>query len=231
MKLNKKYMPSLGFVILLVTIISSTLFIRWALSPLSYEKAMMLEQKGHKFAKEGKNKKASEYFLDSAQIMDDNSSTSRRYRCAGSTTSNEDDKIEYFRLSLKYNPNNKNAKESLAKLFQEIRYKNRYADKWSKGKNAQSIINTLDNKINYTLTYFTSSPKKVEHNIRISIDGKIVKKQILQKSKRYKLDFTLNKGKHIVELFINETFNPMKLGMSKDSRDLGLHFDIKRREK
>ena len=230
MKSTKKYMPSLGFVILLVVVISSTLFIGWAISPLSYEKALILEKKGHKFAKEGETTKASEYFLDSAKIKDDNISTSRRYRCAGSTASSENDKIKYFKLSLKYNPNNKNAKESLAKFFQEIRYKNRYVDGWSKGKNAQSIINSLDNKTNYTLTYFTNNSKKVEHNIKISIDGKTVKKETIQKSQKYKFYFILNEGKHIVEILINETFNPLKLGMSKDSRDLGIHFDIKRRE-
>ena len=115
--LNKKYLPSLGFVILSITIISSVLFVRWALGPLSYEKAAHEEQLGHQFAKEDKAKEASTHFLNAAKIEDDNVSTSRRYRCAGSTASNEEDKIKYFKLSLKYNSNNKNAKNGLKLLL------------------------------------------------------------------------------------------------------------------
>lgn len=231
MRLNKKYLPNLGFVILLTILMASGIFINWALTPLSFEQAQKFEAKAHIFTKDGNLKNAKKYFLAAAKLKDDDISTSRRYRCAGTVSKIKEDKIRYYKLSLKYNPNNKNAKSELARYIKPEKYKNRYADGWSKGKNAQSMINSLNNKTNYTLTYFTSSPKKNEHNIKISIDGKIIKKQILQKGKKYKFDFTLNKGKHLVELFINETFNPMKLGMSKDNRDLGVHFDIQRGEK
>jgi len=115
MRLDKKYIPTLGFFILLSTIIGATLFIEWALEPFGYEVAMDYEQKGHQLAAQGKLKESSKYFLKAAKIEDDNNSTSRRYRCAGSTASNIEDRIRYFKLALKYNPNNKNAKYELSK--------------------------------------------------------------------------------------------------------------------
>ena len=116
MRLNKKHIPSLGFFILFTTIVGSTIFINWALEPFGYEVAMDYEQKGHQLAAQGKLEESSKYFLKAAKIEDDKNSTSRRYRCAGSTTTNKNDKIEYFKLALKYNPNNKNAKYELKVL-------------------------------------------------------------------------------------------------------------------
>ena len=63
---NKKYLPSLGFITLLVTVVSSILFIKWLLGPMSYEKAASEEQLGHQLAKEGKSKEASKHFLIAA---------------------------------------------------------------------------------------------------------------------------------------------------------------------
>lgn len=120
MKFTKKYLPSLGFTILLITIISSALLLRWVLEPLSYQKAMALELKGHELTREGKYKKASYYFLKAASIKDDNISRSRRYRCAGTTAQNPADKKAYFKLALKYNKNNQNAKNAL-KLLQKTK--------------------------------------------------------------------------------------------------------------
>jgi len=119
MRLNRRYLPSLGFIILLTTIISTTIFINWIFSPFNYEKAMILEQKAHRLTKDGKLKEASKYFLKSAKIKDDNISTSRRYRCVGSTTQNIEAKIKYFKLALKYNPNNRSAKLNLNRYLKE----------------------------------------------------------------------------------------------------------------
>ncbi len=112
--LNRKYLPSFGFVILLTTIVCSVLFIRWALGPLSYEEAAYEEKRGHQLAREGKAKKALRHFLAAAKAEDNNMSKSRQYRCAGSTSSDKEDKIKYFRLALKYNPKNENALHQLS---------------------------------------------------------------------------------------------------------------------
>lgn len=117
---NKKYLPNLGFIILFITLLSSALFVKWVLDPFSYERAAYEEQRGHQLAKEGKGKQASKHFLTAAQIEDNNLSTSRRYRCAGTTSSNTEDKIKYFELALKYNPNNENAKNELKLLLNTI---------------------------------------------------------------------------------------------------------------
>lgn len=77
---------------------------------------MDYEQKGHQLASQGRLDEASKYFLKAAEIEDDKNSTSRRYRCAGSTAINRGNKIKYFKLALKYNPNNKNAKYELKML-------------------------------------------------------------------------------------------------------------------
>ncbi len=115
--LNKKYFPNLGFVILLTTVIASILFIRWVFTPFSYEEANYEENLGHRLTKEGKYKEASKHFLNAAKIDDNNISVSRRYRCAATTSSNDAHKIKYYKLALKYNPNNQNAKEPLSVLL------------------------------------------------------------------------------------------------------------------
>ncbi len=116
MKLNRKYKPSLGFFILSFTIVSSTFFINWVLEPFGHEIAMDYEQRANKLTAEGKLEDASKYFLRAAEIEDDKNNTSRRYRCAGTTALNKEDKIKYFKFALKYNPNNKNAKYELSLL-------------------------------------------------------------------------------------------------------------------
>jgi len=121
MRLNKKYIPSLGFFILFTTIVGTILFINWALEPFGYEVALNYEQKGNQLAAQGKSKEASTYFLKAANIEDDKNSTSRRYRCAGTTSIKRSDKIKYFKLSLQYNPHNKNAKYELSLLSKKVK--------------------------------------------------------------------------------------------------------------
>ena len=176
---SKKNLPSVGFVILVITIIFSILFINWALGPLSYEEAQIEETKGHQLAKEGKNKEASNHFLNAAKIEDDNVSTSRRYRCAGTTASDKKDKINYYQLALKYNPNNENAKRELALYFQEIVYVDRYTDGWSIGKTGKAKISATQNS-KYKVAYFTSSPEKKEFKVTISLNNKVISEKIIK---------------------------------------------------
>lgn len=222
---NKKYLPTTGFVVLLITIILATVIMKWALGPLSYEKAAKLESKAHSLVKKGEAEKASRYFLESAKIDDDKISISRRYRCAGSTTSSEVDKINYFRLALKHNPNNKNAKESLEKLSQNIRYQNRYADGWSKGKVGKIAIKQLASKSNYIIKYATSSPKE-NLDVKIFIDSKLYESKKISSGKHYFTNIRLLNGAHQIKIEIQDTFNPKVLGMSEDNRDLGINYEI-----
>ncbi len=116
MKLNKKYFPSLGFILLLVTISATSLCITWVFSPLSYEKALILEKKGHKYFKEEKYAKAYEYFLKSALINDKNSTISYRYRCTGTALSQQKkykEAMNYYQKALSYNKKNKIAKAGI----------------------------------------------------------------------------------------------------------------------
>lgn len=114
--LSKKYSPNLGFTILFTAIFCCVLFVGWILESLSYEKAKDNEQKARQLLE------ASKYFLTAAQLDDDNINISRRYRCAGTTTCfNNEDKIKYYKLALKYNPNNKNAKNELKSLLNTIK--------------------------------------------------------------------------------------------------------------
>ena len=228
--LNKKYLPSLGFLILLLTIIGSGLFIKWAMGPLSYEKAQQEETLGHQYAKDGKAAEAAKHFLNAAKIQDDNVSRSRRYRCAGSTTANEEQKIKYYKLALKYNPNNKIAIRELKPYLREIRYKNRYADGWSKGTSSVAIINTKEKNMKYKIVYFTDTPKKEKFSVNIQIDHKLMKQDKIQSHKPYSYDFLLSKGKHVINIAIDKTFNPKRLDMSADNRDLGIHYEIKKDE-
>lgn len=229
--LSKKYLPNIGFIIFIVTIISSILFVKWAIFfPFAYEKAAWEEQKAHWFFKNGKIKKAHKYFLAAAQIKDDDISTSRRYRLAGSTSSSYKNKIKYFKLALKYNSNNKNAKDELNPYFTEIIYNNRSPDGWSLGDKASIILN-VNNKDNYTLTYFTYSPKKIVHKIKVLLNGKILFEEEITQNKVKKFNFLLKKGMHKLDISTNETWNPLKLGISKDNRNLGIHFEIEKRGK
>lgn len=225
---SNKYLPSLGFVILTLTIICSILFIKWVVEPLSYEEAQIEEQKGHESAKNGNLKEASKHFLIAAKIDDDNISTSRRYRCAGSTSSKKSDKIEYFTLALKYNPNNEIAKKGLTPNLVDIRYKNRYQDGWSQGKSAKALLNVTEKESFYEITYYINNPQEIEYRVKMQVDGHFTKEEIIKTRETYKYKFTLSRGKHEIKLSINHTFNPKKLGMGDDDRDLGIHFEIRR---
>jgi len=226
--LNKKYFPSLGFIILSITVACSILFVNWALGPLGYEKASYEEKLGHQLAKEGKVKEASKHFLISAKITDDPISTSRRYRCVASTSRSTEDKIKYFKLALKYNPKNKNAIIGLNSFSKEITYFNRSKGGWSQGGSASAVVRVLEKNTTYEITYFTSSPKKVEHKVKVLIDDKVHKEQIIARGKKYIERVSLPEGRHTIDMSINDTFNPKKLGMSKDDRDLGVNFEIKK---
>jgi len=228
--LSKRYLPSLGFIILLTTIMSSSFFIKWALEPFGYEKAIIEEQKGHQLAASGNLKEACKHFLSAAKTKDDKISTSRRYRCAGSTSKIQKDKIKYFRLALEYNPNNETAKKELKRYFQEYRYINRYDDGWSKGKKGSIELNVIEKNQNYTLKYFTSNPHKQVAEIKLIIDGKLVSNNKIISHKVYIEHLNFKQGKHVVELMINKIFNPMKLKMSTDDRNLGINYSIMKKE-
>lgn len=123
--LSKRYLPNLGFIILLTTILGSILFVRWSFEPLrdgkiAY-KAGKDEHLGYQLASEGNYEEASKHFLTAAKLEYDNISISRLYRCAGSTSANKEDKKKYFNLALKYNPNNQNAKRALKMLMNTIK--------------------------------------------------------------------------------------------------------------
>lgn len=114
--LNEKYLPSLGFLILLFMIIGSGLFVKWASGPLSYEKALIFEKEAHKYFKEKRYKEAFLYFLKSAKIKDNNKTRSYRYRCVGTVLVEQKKyrkSIEFYEKALKYNPNNKLARDAL----------------------------------------------------------------------------------------------------------------------
>jgi hypothetical protein len=115
--LNKPSLPSAGFILCVLTLGLVLLFGSWALGPLPLERAKIAEQLGHELGSQGRNKEASRQFLIAAQIEDDAVSTSRRYRCAGTTSTTDSDKIKYYRLALKYNPDNVNARTALDMLL------------------------------------------------------------------------------------------------------------------
>lgn len=119
--LSKEYLPNLGFIIVFTTILVSVLFVKWAFCPLSYGKAEQEEQLGHQYLKDKKPAEALKHFLNAAKFEDDNISRSRRYRCAGSTSFNKEDKKRYYNLALKYNPNNQNAIYELKLLMNTIK--------------------------------------------------------------------------------------------------------------
>ncbi len=225
---NRKYLPSLGFVVLISTIICGILFIRWALSPLDFEKAKYEERLGNKLVSKGKNKDALRHFLTAARIKDDNVSTSRRYRLAANASSNEDMKIKHYKLSLRYNKNNKNAKEGLKKLSSEIRYNNRYEDGWSKGKKCSIKIDTKEESAKYELVYFTKNPGNNRNIVEIYIDQKLYEKKRVSMGNFYKTMIILPKGRHRIDISISQTFNPRLLGLSEDNRDLGIYIEVKK---
>ncbi len=226
----RKYLPSLGFVILFVTIVFCFLFVNWALGPLSYEKAQYEEQKGHQLTQEGKYAEASTHFLRAAEIEDDNISRSRRYRCAGTTSADMTDKIKYFELALKFNPENGNALHELERINKvEFVYIGRYPDGWSKGRVGKLQITTR-RVGRYSLTYFTSSPEQIEFIVTVSLKNKILEKKKIISGQVYTLSFSLPKGEHDILISINNTFNPEKLKMSADKRDLGIHYVIDSQE-
>ena len=76
------------------------------------------------------------------------------------------------------------------------------------------------------MVYFTSSPKKIGHKVKLLIDSKLYKEKIIFDKKINTMTISLPLGDHLIEIFIDDTFNPKKLGMSADNRDLGVHFEM-----
>jgi hypothetical protein len=223
---TKEYLPSFGFVVLSIALVFSCLFTGWVLSPLDYEKAQYEEQKGHQLTKAGKLQEASMHFLSSAEFEANNLVRSRRYRCAGTTSLNMEDKIKYLRLALKFNPNNKNAKKELAPLFKEILYAKRYPDGWSRGVSGQAFVDTFSDGVHYTVKYHTDHQGNNDRKVELYLDGILLSNENILPTKRYKRELVLRRGKHTFDIKISDTFNPKINGMSLDDRDLGINYEI-----
>jgi tetratricopeptide (TPR) repeat protein len=234
-----KYIPSLGFLFILTIFSLSILFIKWIYSPLSFERSWQYEQKGHTAYQHKEYQKAYKYFQKSADLEEHNQTKAYKYRCAGSALQQlgkYKNAIKYFNIALQYNKDNKLAKSTIKwlidtkkvkPLLNNISYLNRSSDGWSLGEMAGATLNTT-NASSYTLTYFSSNPKHDIYKIKAILDNKtIIEKEILKGIVEYDT-LLLSKGKHIFKIFINKTFNPMKLGQSTDNRTLGINFKIKK---
>ncbi len=251
--IGNKYLPSLGFILVSTTMALTIIFIKWALSPLSYEKAMEFEKKGHLYYKAKDYKASSKYFLKSALINDTNTTRAYRYRCTGSSLSAQKrykEALKYYKEALKYNPENKLARDSVAWLYNtkkvkqtkiikkveqeevvqdKIQYFNRAKGGWSQGKYSGAKIYT-NKKSFYTINYFTSNPKKKTFNIILSINHKVIQQKVIKTREKYTYTFPLSKGTNELSIEIDETFNLSKLGLSKDNRDLGINYTLTKQE-
>lgn len=107
-----KTLPSIGFILIIISICSIAFFLDWVYSPLAYVKADKLERKGHIAFQEGRRAEALQYFLAAAKLPDDMISRSRRYRCAAYSTDG-DEAVKYFKLALQYNPENELALKAM----------------------------------------------------------------------------------------------------------------------
>ena len=235
-----KFIPSLGFILVLLMFLGSYLFIKWVYLPFEFERSWQYEKQGHLAYKNKNYLQAYKYFLESAQLEDHNNTKSYKYRCAGSALQQlkqYENALNLFNMSLKYNKNNKLATSTIQwmrdtkkiKSFVDtITYSKRSLDGWSLGNMSSSTLNVINKTSNYSLTYFTSNPKNSTYKIKIILDDKIIVKEEILKGIINEYIFSLEKGKHILQVLINKTFNPMKLGMNKDNRNLGIHFEIKK---
>jgi len=116
---NRKYLPSLGFVVLLLTLLVSFFFVKWVLGPLSFERAHDFEQKGHALYRRKAHLEASESFLDAANASDDSVVIGRMYRYAAvnmMALGKPSDAVAYFKLALKYNEKDEVSERELRKI-------------------------------------------------------------------------------------------------------------------
>ena len=114
MRLDKKYMPSLGFVILLSTVVSIFLFFYWVQNAVF--DAAQSERKGHKYFANQNYSKAYKKFYLAATLSEDKNDKSRQYRCAANAAYAQQDidkTLEMLTLALKYNKTNENVKALL----------------------------------------------------------------------------------------------------------------------
>lgn len=107
---NKKYFPSLGFIILSVTIISVAMFLYWVENAVF--DATQAENKAHIYFADKEYSKAHSSFYKAATLSENNKDKSRQYRCAANAAhaqNDMDETLDMIALSLKYDKTNKNA--------------------------------------------------------------------------------------------------------------------------
>jgi hypothetical protein len=109
----------------------------------------------------------------------------------------------------------------------EIVYQNRYKNGWSQGRSVTAIIYSIANNSQYSLHYYTINPNKEQHKINVTIDGiRTLEKRITTGEKNSEI-IMLSKGRHTINLKIDDTFNPKKLGINNSDKDLGVKFEVK----
>lgn len=249
---NKKYLPSFGLFVLLATIAVAIYYVDWAMGPLSYEKARTLEQQGHKSFAAKRYADSYKYFLKSAAIKDDNVSTSRRYRCAGSAAFQLGDIHDGIRLSfqaLRLNRDNAVARKNILNVIasgkigfaainkfgqamienlfarNSIIYSNRTSDGWSRGNSSAAIV-YVSKKCEFNIKMLTAMPSKNGVQAGVAVNGKQVMDLQLQPGQEYTSMLKLSPGVNIVNVKIAETFVPIEYNMNNDSRELGVNYRI-----
>ncbi|NOR54968.1 MAG: hypothetical protein GQ531_02050 [Sulfurovum sp.] len=208
--LIKKYFPSLGFIILTITILLSVLFIQWALGPLNYEQAKLKENKGQELIQKGQTKEASQHFLHAAQLTNNKIDKSRRYYFVASTNAIEKDKIKYLKMAYELNRYNTKAEEKLKILLgkniytkyvdtinSKIKYKDDSYDYWVKEK---VLYRTYKNEISfkYGNRYSDGWSKGSTATIAIDVKNSFEYKYEIE----YYTSNTLSPN-HVVQLYVD----------------------------
>ncbi len=107
---SKKYIPSIGFFILLIAFAATFSFFYWVENTVL--DATQAESRAHSYFAEKKYSKAYENFFQAANLSENFDDKSRQFRCAANAAhaQNQIDKtLEMLAKALKYNKNNENA--------------------------------------------------------------------------------------------------------------------------
>jgi hypothetical protein len=157
-------LPSYGFVILLMCLISFSSFIYWLYLPCSVELSKKIQDKANLALYSGNNLKAASLFYQAGELHSNPKMQSTFFYMAANIEIDEknyDIATRYVYLAIKTNPLNTDAQQQLARIIMEIKEIHKAANLLIKVDSTTLLNKGIINQIaKYKLLTFSSNKEK-----------------------------------------------------------------------